>query len=78
MHATTLAIILASSVRRILKRGGRKFEENRSESEIVPLKFSPILRPKLGEEQKKKRSSVKFSPILSPKPTRNAQNIPFV
>ena len=28
--------------------------EQRSESEIVPSKMSPIFRPKLGEEQKKK------------------------
>ena len=60
---------MSSSVRRILKRGGQKFqkiwEEQRSESEIVPLKFSPIFRPKSGEEQKK-RSSLKFSPIFRP------------
>ena len=49
---------LSSSVRRILKREGQDFqkfwEEQRSESDIVPLKFSPMFRPKLGEEQKKK------------------------
>ena len=49
------------------KGGGQKFqkiwEEQRSESEIVPLKFSPIFRQKLGGEQKK-RSSLKFSPIF--------------
>ena len=34
--------------------GGQKIrEEERSESEIVPLKFGPIFRPNLGEEQKK-------------------------
>ena len=51
----------SSSVRRILKReGGQKiWEEQSSELEIVPLKFSPIFRPKLGEEQNKKRSSIK-------------------
>ena len=36
--------------------GGQKFqkiwEEQRSESEIVPLKFSRIFRPNTGEEQK--------------------------
>ena len=40
------------------KGGGQKFqkiwEEQRSESEVVPLKFSLIFRPNLGEEQKKK------------------------
>ena len=60
----------ASSVRRILKRGGQKFqkiwEEQRSESEVVPFKFSLIFRPNLGEEQKKKRSSLKFCPIFRP------------
>ena len=49
------------SVRKILKKGGQElqkiWEEQRSEREIVPLKFCPIFRPKLGEEQKKKRSS---------------------
>ena len=39
------------------KGGVQKFqkiwEEKRSESENVPLKFSLIFRPKLGEEQKK-------------------------
>ena len=57
------------------KGGGQKFqkiwEQQRSESEIVPLKFSPIFRPKLGEEQKKtkktNRSSLKFIPIFRPK-----------
>ena len=48
-----------SSVRRISERGEQKFqkiwEEQRSESEIVPLKFSPIFRPKSGEEQKNKK-----------------------
>ena len=63
----------SSSVRRILKRGGgggQKFqkiwEEQRSESEVVPLKFSLIFRPNLGEEHKKKRSSLKFRPIFRP------------
>ena len=63
-------MIAASSVRRILKRGGQKFqkiwEEQRSESEVVPLKFSLIFRPNLGEERKKKRSSLKFRPIFRP------------
>ena len=50
---------MTSSVRRILKRGGAKkfqkiWEEQRSESEVVPLKFSLIFRPNLGEEPKKK------------------------
>ena len=51
----------ASSARRILKRGGgggqelqKILEEQRSESENVPPKISPIFRPKLGEEQKKR------------------------
>ena len=61
---------ISSSVRRILKRGGQKFqkiwEEQRSESEVVPLKFSLIFRPNLGEEHKKKRSSLKFRPIFRP------------
>ena len=52
------------------KRGGQKFqkiwEEQRSESEVVPLKFSLIFRPNLGEEHKKKRSSLKFRPIFRP------------
>ena len=52
------------------KGGGQKFQkiwkEQRSESEIVPLKFSPIFLPKSGEEQTK-RSSLKFSPIFCPK-----------
>ena len=52
----------ASSVRRILKRGGRNFRKfERSESQI-----SLISRPKLGEERKK-RSSLKFGPIFCPK-----------
>ena len=76
-----MPICRASSVRRILKRGGQElqkiWEEQRSESEIVPPKFSPIFCPKLGEEQKKK-SSLKFPSISSPKPKRKAQNIPFV
>ena len=53
-----------------MKRGGQKFqkiwEEQRSESEVVPLKFSLIFRPNLGEEHKKKRSSLKFRPIFRP------------
>ena len=63
-------IVRHSSVRRILKRGGQKFqkiwEEQRSESEVVPLKFSLIFRPNLGEEHKKRRSSLKFRPIFRP------------
>ena len=60
-----------SSVRRILKRGGQKFqkicEEQKSESEVVPLKFSLIFRPNLGEEQKKKkRSLLKVHPVFHP------------
>ena len=31
------------------------------------LNFSPIFRPKLGEEQKQTRSLLKFSPIFCPK-----------
>ena len=68
-------IVLSSSVRRILNRGGQKFqkiwEEQRSESEVVPLKFSLIFRPNLGEEQKKKKKKVftqgpsRFSPELT-------------
>ena len=50
--------------------GGQKFqkiwEEQRSESEVVPLKSSLIFRPNLGEEHKKKRSSLKFRPIFRP------------
>ena len=72
----------SSSVRRILKRGGQElqkiWEVERSESEIVPLKISPIFRPKLGEEQKKKglhSNFVRFSPKRGCKPKRNAQNI---
>ena len=66
-----LLLLLLSSVSRILKRGGgQKFqkiwEEQRSESEVVPLKFSLIFRPNLGEEHKKKRSSLKFRPIFRP------------
>ena len=52
------------------KGGGQKFqkiwEEQRSESEVVPLKFSLIFRPNLGEEHKNKRSSLKFRPIFRP------------
>ena len=50
----------------ILKRGSQEFqkilEEQTSESEIVSLKFSPIFRPKLREEQKKSlhSNSVRF------------------
>ena len=61
---------MLSSARRILKRGGQELQkiwEQRSELEIVPLKFSPIFRPKLGEEQKKAQSL-----------KENAQDIPFV
>ena len=73
-------VALSSSVRRILKRrGGQKlwkiWEEQRSESEIVPPEISPIFYPKSGEEQKKKkkkRSSLKFGRISSMKPRRNA------
>ena len=61
-----------SSIRRILKRGGQKFqkfwEEQRSESEVVPLKFSLIFRPNLGEEHKKKvftQGPSRFSPELT-------------
>ena len=65
----------SSSVRRILKRGGgggaRNFrkilEEQRSETEIVTSKISPIFGPKLGEKQQKKRFSLKFDPIFRPK-----------
>ena len=60
---------MISSVRRILKRGAQElqkiWDEQRSESEIVPPKISPIFRPKLGEEQKKS-SSLKFSPVFRP------------
>ena len=56
---------MSSSVRRILKRGSQKFqriwEEQRSESEIVPLKFSPIFRPNTGEEQK--LGPPKYAPV---------------
>ena len=62
-----ISSLLTSSVRRILKRGGPKiWEEQRSESEVVLLKFSLIFRPNLGEEHKKKRSSLKFRPIFRP------------
>ena len=64
------------------KGGGRGqklqkiWEEHRSEFEIVTLKFRPILRPKSGEEQKKKRSSPKFRPIFRPKSVKfRAQNL---
>ena len=44
---------MLSSVPRILKGGAQKiWEDQKSESEIALLKFSPIFRPKLGEEQK--------------------------
>ena len=51
-------IVPVSSVRRILKRGGGQnfqkiWQEQRSETEIVPPKFSQNIRPKSGEEQKK-------------------------
>ena len=38
-------------------------------SDFLPkvVNFSPIFSPKLGENQKKKRSSQNFSPIFSPK-----------
>ena len=51
------------------------WEEQRSESEIVLLKFSPIFSPKSGEEQKKKkkRSSLKFSPIFCPNYVRSKE-----
>ena len=57
------------------KGGGPKiseiWEEQRSESEVVPLKFRPIFRPNIGEEQKKKKKKVftqgqsRFSPELT-------------
>ena len=56
------------------KGGGQKlqkiWEEQRSESEVVPLKFSLIFRPNLGEEQKKKKKVFtqgpsRFSPELT-------------
>ena len=61
-----------SSIRRILKKGGGQklqkiWEEQRSESEIVPPKRNPVFCPKLGEEHKKKRSSLKFGPVFRPK-----------
>ena len=53
-------------------RGGGQeiWEEQRSESEIVPSKISSIFCSKLGKEQKRKRkksSSLIFSPIFRPK-----------
>ena len=63
--------ITDSSVRRILKRGGQKFqkiwEEQRSESEVVPLKFSLIFLPNLGEEHKKKKVFTQISSHFSAK-----------
>ena len=61
------------------KGGGQEFqkiwEEQRSESKIVPLKFSRIFRPKLGEEQKKKKglhsNSVRFFAQTWVQPLKN-------
>ena len=69
------------------KGGSRKFqkiwEEQRSESEVVPLKFSLIFRPNLGEEQKKKkvftqgpsRFSSELTQISSQKPESMMPNL---
>ena len=50
------------------KGGGQKFqkiwEEQRSASEVVPLKFSLIFRPNLGEEHKKKGLRSNFVPFF--------------
>ena len=55
---------LCSNVRRILKRGGPETSENSRRTKvgmnIVSLQFSPIFRPKSGEDQKKV-----FAPIWS-------------
>ena len=53
----------ASTVRKILKRGGGQklqkiWEEHRSEFEIVTLRFRPIFRPKSGEDQKKEKKGL--------------------
>ena len=64
----------ASSVRRILKRWGQKlqkiWEKHRSEFEIVSLKFRPIFRPKLGEEQKK-GLHLNFVPSSAPRQVKS-------
>ena len=71
-------VTAVSSVRRILQRGGgqelqKNFEEQRSESEIVPPKISPIFCPKLGEEQKKVFTQIwsDFLPKLWCRPKTN-------
>ena len=43
----------------------KTWEEHRSEFEIVTLKFHPILRPKSGEEQKKKGLHSNFVPFFA-------------
>ena len=68
-------LLLAVAYAGFWKGGGQKFqkiwEEQRSESEVVPFKFSLIFRPNLGEEQKKKKKKVftqgpsSFSPELT-------------
>ena len=55
--------MVRSSVRRILKREGPRTSKNLRGTKIrmkriVPLKFSPIFCPKLGEEQKKKEKGL--------------------
>ena len=46
-------------------------------SDFLPniVKFSPIFSPNLGEDQKKKRSSLKFCPIFSHEECRPDQKI---
>ena len=56
----------SSGVRRIFEKGGggRKVENNENQKKNFSTQNQSVFLPKLGEDQKKNRSSVRFCPLL--------------